>query len=113
MASLSDILTTAQNIASAINAAARAYINVQGAQNYPLIAGATLVKSSAGRVASVSVTTVGSATGAIYDTNLVTSTSNLIYVIPEAVGVYVVNLPVSFGIVVVPGTDQILTVSYS
>lgn len=111
--SLSDLLTAAKNIASAINNVSQTYLDVQGAQNKAILSSATLVQSGKGRVASISVTTAGSATGMIYDANLATSTTNPVYVIPEAVGLYVVNLPVSFGIVIVPGTDQVLTVSYS
>jgi len=111
--SLSDILTATKNIVTALNGAATTYLNVQGAKNTSQISATTLVSANAGRVASISVTTAGSTTGKIYDTNLATSTVNLIYIIPQAVGVYIVNLPVSIGIVVVPGTSQVLTISYS
>lgn len=111
--SFSDVLTLARNIAQAINDAALTYLSVQGKVNQPLISAATLVKAGQGRVCSISVTTAGATTGAVYDTNLATSTVNLIYVIPMAIGLNVVNLPVGIGIVVVPGTNQVLTVSYS
>ena len=112
MATLTDILVTAQNIAQAIGTVGQTYANVQGTQNLPLIAAATLVKPSAGRVCTVSVTTAGSV-GAIYDANVATATTRQIYVIPAAVGLYVVNLPTTYGIVVAPGSSQVLTVSFS
>ena len=111
--SLSDILTAAKNIASALNNGAQTYLNIQGAQNLAAISTTTLVRAGGGRIAQISVTTAGSTTGLVYDTNLASSTSNPIYVIPEAVGLYLVNLPVNFGIVVAPGTSQVLTISYS
>jgi len=111
--SLSDILTAAKNVASAINSAAQNYSNIQGAQNTSAISTTTLIKASAGRACSVSVTTAGSSTGALYDSSLATSLVHEIYVIPAAVGVYVVNIPTNYGLLVVPGSGQVLTVTWS
>ena len=74
----------------------------------------TLLKSASGVLYRVSVTTAGTTTGAIYDTNATGSVgaSNLVAVIPEAVGVYEFIWPCQTGIVVVPGTSQVLSVSY-
>jgi hypothetical protein len=120
MANLSDILTTAQNIASAINGIAQTYLNVQGIKNTAGITAAKLVSvvSAApnppnARLARVSVIVAGSVAGTIYDANNVTATTNPIYVIPMTVGVFEVNFPLSFGLVVVPGTGQTVSVSYS
>lgn len=113
MAGLSDILTTAQNIVTAINGLAQTYLNVQGAKNSPNISAATLVKSGPGRIAQVSVTTAGSAVGAIYDANASAATTNKLYDIPMTVGVFVVNFPTSYGLVVAPGTGQVVSISYS
>lgn len=112
MASLSDILATAQNIAQAINGVASGYVNVQGSKNTAAIATATLVKSGAGRIASVSILVAGAA-GKIYDANSATATTGQVYVIPATVGVFVVNFPLSFGLVVAPGAAQVVSVSYS
>ena len=112
MSSLSDILTATKNIVTAINGAAQTYLNVQGVRNCAEISSATLVVSGPSRVAVVSVTTAG-VVGAIYDTNSASSTSNLIYVIPATVGVVNVNIPVSYGIVVAPGSGQVVTISYA
>ena len=74
----------------------------------------TLLKSASGVLYRISVTTAGTTTGAIYDTNATGSidASNLVAVIPEAVGVYEFIWPCQTGIVVVPGTSQVLSVSY-
>jgi hypothetical protein len=112
--SLSDILTAAKNIVTAINGAANIYLSVNGTTDYPNIkTSPVLVKSGAGRLAVVSVVTAGSTVGTIYDANAATATTNPVYTIPNTVGVYVVNMPVSFGLVVSPGTSQVVSVSYS
>jgi len=112
MASLSDILTVAQNLVQAVSGVAQTYLNVQGSQTQATITAATLVRVGAGRLAMVSVTTAGAA-GAIYDTNDAALTNNKIYTIPPSLGVVFVNLPVSYGIVVAPGAAQVVSVSYS
>jgi hypothetical protein len=113
MASLNDILTVGQSIVKAVTSAAQTYQNVQGAQSAAAISAATVVKTTGGRICIVSVTTAGSTTGAIYDANATGVTTKPVYVIPDTVGRYEVNLPTSYGILVVPGTSQVVTVSWS
>ena len=113
MASLSDLLTTAKNIASAINGVAQTYVAVQGARILQNITATSVVNNAAGRLAVVTVTTAGSSVGTIYDAAATGVTTRPIYTIPNTVGVVFVNLPVVYGIVVVPGTGQAVTVSYS
>lgn len=105
--------TTFQNLVTALNGAFQTYLTVQGIKGAPAITTATLVKSGAGRLATVVVIDAGSAVGAIYDANAASSTTGQIYAIPETVGVFVVNVPVSTGIVVAPGSGQKVTISYS
>ena len=57
---LTDLLTAAKNIVTAISNLSTQYLNVQGATNTAGIAASTVVKSSAGRLCSISVTTAGS-----------------------------------------------------
>ena len=110
--SASDQLTVQRQIAQAINQAAQNYLNVQGVSNSGSLATTTLVKTSAGRVCRVIVTTAGAA-GAIYDSTNVAVTTNPIFVVPATVGVYVVNMPVRFGIVYAPGAAQVAVISFS
>ena len=112
MSSLTDILTAAKNIVTAVNGAAQNYLNVQGAQSLANITTATVVKASAGRVAVVSVITAGVA-GAIYDANSTAVTTNKLWTIPATVGLTTINLPTNFGIVVAPGAGQVVVISYS
>ena len=113
MASLSDILTTAKNIATAINGVAQTYVSVQGAKIYQNITTNLAVSNAPGRLATVSVTTAGTTTGTIYDAAATGITTRPIYTIPNTVGVVFVNLPLAYGLVVAPGTGQAVTVSYS
>lgn len=113
-ASTSDVLTALKNLVIAVNNLAQNYLNVNGALNAANLSATTVVKGSAGRIASISVTTAGAAFGYLYDGATATSLTKPIYIIPEAVGLYVVNLPVSFGILYVPGPGGMhATVSYS
>ena len=114
-ASTSDVLTAIKNIVTALATAAQNYLNVQGLINAANISTPTLVSTKEGRICSVSVLTPGSATGLIYDGALLTATTKPIYVIPTSVGTepYVVNMPLSFGLLVVPGSGQVVTISYS
>lgn len=111
--SLSDLLTTAQNIVVAINALAQNYLNVQGVLNFAGLTAPTVVKATGGRIARVSVIVAGSAPGMIYDGATVAATTKPLDVIPNTVGVYEVNLPTSFGLLVVPGSGQTVSGSYS
>jgi hypothetical protein len=113
MAGLDDILTTTRNAVLAISNLAQTYLNVQGSLSSNAITSATLVKAGSGRLASVSVVVKGSGDGIIYDANLASLTTNAIYTIPQTAGVFVINFPVSNGIVVVPGAGQTISVSYS
>jgi Tfp pilus assembly protein PilX len=111
----SQILSALQNIALALNTASTAYLNVNGQQTTTTITVPTVVKSSAGRVARVSVTVAGSSTGMIYDSAAVGVTTKPMYVIPNAVGTepYVVNLATSFGALIVPGSGMTVAVGWS
>lgn len=111
--SLSDILTAAKNIVTGLSTLAQNYLNVQGVSNACGLTAATVVKAAAGRLARVSVIVAGSATGTVYDGATTSATTKPLYVIPMTVGVVEVNLPASFGVLVVPGTGQTVTVSYS
>lgn len=112
-ASIADVLTAIKNIVTALSTEAANFLNVNGQVSAAGLTATTVVKPVAGRIANVSVIVAGSATGRVYDGAIATATTKPLYVIPNTVGVFVVNMPASFGIVVVPGTGQTVTVSYS
>jgi hypothetical protein len=112
-ASTSDVLSAIKNIVLALATAAQNYLNVQGIINAANISAPTVVSSKAGRVATVSILTAGSAPGTIYDGATLSATTKPIVILPNTVGVFTAPMPVSFGILVVPGSGQVLSIAYS
>jgi len=85
------------------------------AQNSSLgLSASTLIKAGSGRLSRINVTTAGAA-GAVYDSATVggVSASNLIAVIPATVGQYQFDWPVANGLVYVPGSAQVASISWS
>jgi hypothetical protein len=113
----SQLLTALQNVVTAINTASTAFLNVNGQTNAANISVPTVVKPSPGRIARVSIIVAGSATGFIYDGASLTARTKPLWIIPEAGATngepYEVNFATSFGLLVVPGTGQTVTVGYS
>ena len=95
-----------------INGAA---ITAQGINSFLNISAATAVKSTKGRIVKVNVTTAGSTNGAIYDhaTTSGTGAANLVASIPDVVVSYTIDFPCATGIVVVPGTGMVVSVSFN
>ncbi len=86
-----------------------------GSLNNLNITAATLVKATPGTLYRVSVTVAGSAAGSAYDFGATTGqgAANLIAAIPNTVGVIELVFPCNTGILIVPGTGQTVSVSYS
>jgi hypothetical protein len=85
-----------------------------GAQSSNGVSADTVIKKGVGRLVRVSVTTAGAA-GAVYDSATVAGAgaSNLIAVVPATVGVYFLDWPVLNGITYVPGSAQVVSISYT
>lgn len=74
----------------------------------------TIIKTTPGVLVTISVLVAGSAAGTAYDNNNASVTSaESICAIPNTVGLIFPNWPCEVGIVIVPGTGQTLSVSYS
>lgn len=75
---------------------------------------ATVVKATPGKLARISVIVAGSAVGTANNciTTGAVAAANEIAVIPNTVGVIVLEWPCSAGITVVPGTGQTIAVSW-
>jgi len=88
--------------------------NGSGTLNKLAISTATVVKAAAGRVGSVIVTTAGSTAGSVSDvaTTGGVASGNLVFSIPNTVGVYKLDFPCTTGITITPGTSQVISVSY-
>jgi hypothetical protein len=112
-ASASDILTTLKNLVTGLANLTQQYLNVEGILNFAGLTAPTVVKATSGRIARVSVIVAGSAPGMIYDGATLNATTKPLDVIPNTVGVYELNMPTSFGLLVVPGSGQTVSGSYS
>lgn len=79
------------------------------------LSASTVVKAAAGRFYSVSVITAGSTVGAVHDTNATGSAAvaNQVAAIPNTVGIYTYNFPMSTGITFIPGTGQVVVINYN
>lgn len=86
-----------------------------GNNNSLNITGATVVKAKPGTIYDVIVTTAGTTAGTVSDVTTTggVAAANLVFSIPNTVGVYQLTFPCKAGIVVTPGTGQVLSVSYS
>lgn len=99
----------------AVNGLTQAYLSVEGSASAENISAAMLLRKGPGRVARVSVTTAGTTVGSVHDaaSTTLTAASVLLATIPNTVGVTIINMPVENGLVITPGTGQVLSVSYS
>lgn len=79
------------------------------------ITAATVIKAKPGTLFRIAVNTAGSAAGAAYDASATSgnTAANLIAGIPNAAGVISLEWPCNNGILIVPGTGQVLSVSFS
>jgi hypothetical protein len=114
MASLDDILTIQKNGVVGINGLTQAVLRYIGTNTTASVA-TTLVVAGAGRVVNVSIVDGGSAEGYIYNARSAASLtdSQKLAVIGMTAGVTVLNLVFTAGLVIVPGTGQLVNVTYS
>lgn len=114
--SLDDIFTTAQNIVTAINTMATTWRQVAGTATSSTVDATTLVASGTGRLVSVSIIDAGSGDGLIYNSANATSLldgAKLMVVPTGTEGIFPAGLLYNLGLVIVPGTGQILNITYS
>lgn len=78
------------------------------------ISAATVVKDAPGIAITVQVITAGSAAGAVYDSTSTTGNgaTNQVASIPNVVGEVSIRMPCASGIVVAPGTSQVVAIAY-
>lgn len=122
MANIDDLVTVQKNGVVAINdltAALKAfrdiYTSFVGDKTYLGAKDASLIAQGAGRLVNMVVSVAGSGAGTIHDAATVAAAdaSNVISVIPMAVGIGAINVPFTNGLVIKPGTGQTVTITYS
>ena len=91
---------------------AKSALNVTGPA--VVISAKNATSYSGGRCAKIIVTVAGTTTGAAYDAATVAGAvaANLIFVIPNVSGIYLVDFPYLNGLLIVPGTGQTVSVAY-
>jgi len=86
-----------------------------GTHSFLNIATTTVIKTTPGRICTVNVLIAGSSVGTVFDhastSGLVTA--NLVAVIPEAVGTYVIDFPCGVGITITPPPTGTVSVSFN
>ena len=110
--SSADFFTVFQQISQGLYLWVNSMLNVNGQANLAGFSAAAQVKNQPGRLATVVVLVAGSSPGMAYD-SANGRTVNPLYQIPNTVGFYPVNLPTNYGLYVVPGSGQQLTVSFA
>lgn len=112
---MDDAITVLQNLVIAVNDLAHTYYDIEGSESEEAISTSMLIKKGPGRICRVAVTTAGTTVGSVYDAASVSLAvaAELICTIPNTVGIMEIKIPVEDGIVIVPGTGQVMTVSYS
>ena len=115
MANLIDFLTSVQNLVKAFNSFTQSNIQLSGASNTKNLSSALLIKTGTGRIATVSVTTAGTAVGGLYDsaTQGGATSATLLVVVPMEVGVFPINMTYQDGLVYVPGLGQSAAIGYT
>ena len=115
MADTQSLQSTELAFAQAINNAAQTLSYVNGmASSANLTGNASVLFQGACRLTGVSVTTIGNATGTIYDSNNVGCLTRPVLVIANQTGFVPVGIPMNYGIVCHPGSGNMaLTVVYS
>ena len=84
---------------------------ITGSAVLPLVQTSAYVGS--GSLARISIINAGSTQGYIYDKAAIGATTEYLCALPNTIGIYEVHLRFSLGIVIEPGIDQIVLVSYS
>ena len=95
-------------------------LGISGSKSWLNITAATLIDDTtassfvARRVSHVHVLVAGSTVGSVNDAANIAAagSTNQVFVIPNTVGVYLVDFPMLNGIVITPGTGQTVAVSY-
>ena len=76
------------------------------------ISSSTVLKTTNGVLVTINVTTAGSAVGSVYDSATTGAAATLIATIPNTAGTYYMQFPFFVGLLVIPGTGQVVSVSY-
>lgn len=115
--SLDDIFTTAQNIVTQITAMSTTWRRVAGTITSNTVddTADVLVVVGTGRLVNISIIDGGSGDGLIYNTSAISMLPDAgrLAVVRQTIGVFPINVLYTAGLVISPGTGQILNITYS
>lgn len=116
MATLDDILTTQKNGVIAINNLGQAFSGPAAFLTTQTVSAATVVLKTPGKIIGYSIVQAGSTTGFLHNFNSLTPSplpdSTKLVALVNTAGYYPVSLAFSTGLVIVPGTGQLINVTY-
>lgn len=121
MANLDDVITVQKNGVVALNALTEVlaqfksiYTSAVGNNSYLGVTEDALIYSGSGRLVNV-IVSAAAAGGTIHDAATVASATaaNVVFPIPNSVGLSVVNVPIFDGIVIKPAAGSTVGVTYS
>lgn len=121
MANLDDVVTVQKNGVVALNALTEVlaqfraiYASAVGTNSYLGVTESSLVYRGQGRLVNV-IVSAAAAGGTIHDSSTVAgaNTSNIIFPIPNTVGLTLVNVPFFDGLVIKPASASTVGITYS
>lgn len=110
-----DFLTALKNAVTAVNTLSQTWGYNNGTSTSAAYSADTVITVKAGRVAYISVIAGGSASGYIHNCQTVAAAadSNKLMIISMTEGVYLAAINFNNGLVLKPGTGQLISVTYS
>jgi hypothetical protein len=121
MSNITDLVTVAKNgvvaindLTAALNSFRDIYASSVGDKTYLGVSDSSLISTTSGRLVNVSVS-AAAAGGTIHDAASVATAdaSNVIFPIPNQVGITQVNVPFFNGLVVKPASSSTVSLTYS
>lgn len=121
MSNITDLVTVAKNgvvaindLTAALNSFRDIYASSVGDKTYLGISDSSLISTTSGRLVNVSVS-VAAAGGTVHDAASVATAdaSNVIFPIPNQIGITQVNVPFFNGLVVKPASSSTVSLTYS
>lgn len=121
MSNITDLVTVAKNgvvaindLTASLNAFRAIYTSAVGTKTYLGISDSSLISTTAGRLVNVSVSAAATG-GTVHDAASVATAdaTNIIFPIPDQVGITQVNVPFFSGLVVKPAASSTVSLTYS
>lgn len=109
------LLSSVQAATQAINLLSKTWASNEGSVTTPSTMAPVVVTTKNGRVAYVSIVAGGDDGGYIYNcqTTAQAADANKLMALPTVPGIYIAAVNFNNGLVIIPGTNQLVNVTYS